>query len=178
MDTVSLLCFPAENGHKVSKDKLQLVTQSVRYLGHIITPEGHKLGPDHIQAILDVPKPQMKKQIMSFLGLAGYCHPWICDFAEISRPLYDITHGEKHLAMTDFLTWTSEAEKAFTDLKKALSSSSCLGLTDSAKPIISDWVKMAPSMAAVVVPCVVFCLFCIVPVTCFTSYTKEELLHI
>ncbi len=81
-DTVSLLCFLAENGHKVSKDKLQLVAQSVRYLGHIITPEGRKLGPDHIQAILDVPKPRTKKQMMSFLGLAGYCRPFICDFAE------------------------------------------------------------------------------------------------
>uniref|UniRef100_A0A8P4KCS4 ribonuclease H n=1 Tax=Dicentrarchus labrax TaxID=13489 RepID=A0A8P4KCS4_DICLA len=50
-DTVSLFCFLADNGHKVSKDKVQLVSQSVRYLGHIITPEGRKLGPDRIQFI-------------------------------------------------------------------------------------------------------------------------------
>ena len=94
-DTVSLLCFLAENGHKVSKDKLQLISQTVHYLGHIITPEGRKLGPDRIQAILNVPKPRTKKSMMSFLGLVGYCRPWIHNFAEISQPLYDITHGGK-----------------------------------------------------------------------------------
>uniref|UniRef100_A0A7N8WJ00 ribonuclease H n=1 Tax=Mastacembelus armatus TaxID=205130 RepID=A0A7N8WJ00_9TELE len=133
-DTVSLLSFLAENGHKVSKDKLQLVSQSVRYLGHILTPEGRKLGPERIQAILDVPKPRNKKQMMSFLGLAGYCRPWIRNYAEISQPLNDITHGGKHLAMTDDLTWTLTAETAFTELKQALSSTPCLGLPDHTKP--------------------------------------------
>ncbi|XP_026189541.1 uncharacterized protein LOC113146384, partial [Mastacembelus armatus] len=133
-DTVSLLSFLTENGHKVSKDKLQLVSQSVRYLGHILTPEGRKLGPERIQAILDVPKPRNKKQMMSFLGLAGYCRPWIRNYAEISQPLNDITHGGKHLAMTDDLTWTLTAETAFTELKQALSSTPCLGLPDHTKP--------------------------------------------
>ena len=40
---------------------------------------------------------------------------------EISQPLYDITYGGRHLAMTDFLTWTSDAEKVLNDLKQALS---------------------------------------------------------
>ena len=33
--------------------------------------------------------------------------------------------------MTDFLTWTPDAEKALTDLKQVLSSSLCLGLPDT-----------------------------------------------
>ena len=39
---------------------------------------------------------------------------------------YIITYGGRHLAMTDFLTWTPDAEKAFTDLKQAFSVSPCL----------------------------------------------------
>lgn len=38
--------------------------------------------------------------------------------------------------------------------------------------------NMAPSIAALVVLCAVFCLFFAAPVTCFTSLTMEELLLI
>lgn len=49
-------CFLAENG-EVSKDKLQFVKQSVRYLGHIIISEGCNFSPDRIQRVFDIPKP-------------------------------------------------------------------------------------------------------------------------
>ncbi len=57
---------------------------------------------------------------MSFLGLIG---PWICDFAEISQPLCDITHGGQHLAMTDLDSWH---QTRIYYLKQALSSVSRL----------------------------------------------------
>lgn len=38
--------------------------------------------------------------------------------------------------------------------------------------------KMAPSMAAVALACVAFCLLCTVFVSCRTSYSKEALLYI
>lgn len=50
--------------------------------------------------------------------LATHIH----NFAEISHPLYDITQGGQHLAMTDQLTWTPDAEETFADIKQALTS--------------------------------------------------------
>ncbi|KAF7650787.1 hypothetical protein LDENG_00120680 [Lucifuga dentata] len=38
--------------------------------------------------------------------------------------------------MTDLLTWTEEADKAFNDLKTALQSSPTLGLPDNSKPFV------------------------------------------
>ena len=127
-DSIALLQFLAENGHKVSKEKLQFVKQEVKYLGHVITPEGKSLGKDRIDAILSLPRPTNKQQMMSLLGIAGYCRPWLKDFAEITDPLSALIYGGKKLAMSDQLEWTNEALNALTTLKQILTTSPCLGL--------------------------------------------------
>lgn len=43
IDTMALLDFLADQGHKVSKKKLQLVKHQVTYLGHSLTAEGRKI---------------------------------------------------------------------------------------------------------------------------------------
>lgn len=40
LDTKALLTVLAENGHKCSKSKLQLIQPKVKYLGHVLTSEG------------------------------------------------------------------------------------------------------------------------------------------
>ena len=133
-DTIALLQFLAENGHKVSKEKLQFVKQEVKYLGHVITPEGRRLGKERIEAILAMPRANTKEQLMSLLGIAGYCRPWIPDYAEIVDPLSDLIYGGKKLAMSDKIEWTTEALDALTTLKQALTKSPCLGLPNHEKP--------------------------------------------
>ena len=65
MDTIALFKFLAEHGHKVSKNKLQLVRRQVIYLGHSLTAEGKTILPDRKMAIMNAPKPVTKKQMMS-----------------------------------------------------------------------------------------------------------------
>lgn len=51
-DTVALLTFLANNGHKASS-KLQLVQTKITYLGHLITAAGYSLSKT----------PKTKKQV-------------------------------------------------------------------------------------------------------------------
>ncbi|XP_072557235.1 uncharacterized protein [Paramormyrops kingsleyae] len=132
-DTIAMLDFLAKNGHKASKEKLQLVSQRVKYLGHVLTSEGRSLGPDRVASIQEMPKPKTKQQLLSVLGMIGYCRPWIQDYAQRSQPLVDLTIG---LGLTDKLTWTTEAEDALIDLKQALMSAPALGLPDYQKPFV------------------------------------------
>lgn len=60
-DALALLVFLAEQGHKVSKRKLQLWQEEVIYLGHTITQEGRTLNSTRKTAILEAPKPLNKK---------------------------------------------------------------------------------------------------------------------
>ena len=133
LDTIVLLKHLAHNGHKASLSKLQFAQTEVKYLGHVITAEGKSLSPKRLLSIQSVPKPQTKKQLMSFLGMTSYCRQWLPNYSQREAPLSSMIHG-KDLCMHDRLTWTDEAEKAFTDLKGSLQSAPTLGLPKPDRP--------------------------------------------
>lgn len=133
LNTLTVLQHLAEQGHKVSQHKLQLWQPEVTYLGHKLTGEGRKLLESRKTAVQNAPKPLTKKQMMSYLGLCNFCRCWIPEYASLAQPLQNLIYG-KNLALTDKIQWTVEAEKAFTDLKKALQTTTVLALPDYDKP--------------------------------------------
>ena len=134
-DTVALLLHLAEEGHKVSKNKVQMCKKQVKYLGHMLSAGGRTIMAERKTAILKAPKPLTKKQMMSFLGLTNYCRSWVPNYAEITAPLQDLMYKEP-LKMTDKLEWTVEAEKALCALKQALVGTTTMALPDYSKPFI------------------------------------------
>ncbi|XP_023808656.1 uncharacterized protein LOC101166204 isoform X1 [Oryzias latipes] len=132
-DTIALLTYLAETGNKVNKDKLQLWTPQVKYLGHTLTSQGRKLNEDRKVAILSAPQPLTKKQMMSFLGLCNYCRMWIPNYAEIAAPLQELIY-EAPMAAYDKIKWTEQGVKAFCELKQALARTTVLALPDYSKP--------------------------------------------
>lgn len=131
-DTVALLKFLASQGHKASKNKIQLCKESVVYLGHSLSAGGRTILETRKTAVLQAPKPTTKKQMMSFLGLTNYCRNWIPDYAAITQPLSQLMY-DNPLKMSDKLEWTKEAEKAFCVIKSALVSSTTLALPNYTK---------------------------------------------
>lgn len=119
----------------MSKNKLQLCKQQVKYLGHNLSAEGRTVVEDRKTTILQAPKPQTKKQIMSFLGLTNYCRNWVPNYAEITSPLQKMMY-EEDLKMTSPLKWTTEAENVFCEIKQVLVSSTALALPNYSKPFI------------------------------------------
>lgn len=77
-DTQAHLIFLAEK-----KNKLQLVSQTVTYLGHDITSNSKQLGPERVQAILSFSQPVTKQHMMSLSGMTGYYRAWLPDNAEV-----------------------------------------------------------------------------------------------
>lgn len=134
-DTFALLKHLAEEGHRVSKSKLQLCKSQVKYLGHNLSAGGRTIVEDRKTAILQAPKPRTKKQMMSFLGLTNYCRNWVPNYAEITAPLHKLMYTES-MKMSDPLSWTEEAEKAFCEIKQVPVSSVALALPDYNKPFV------------------------------------------
>lgn len=134
-DTIALLNHLAQEGHKVSKNKLQLCKEQVKYLGHSLSKSGRTILESRKATVLQAPKPLTKKQMMSFLGLTNYCRGWIPNYAEIIAPLSKLMY-EKNLKMTSLLHWTTEAENAFCEIKQMLTSSLVLALPDYSRPFI------------------------------------------
>ena len=75
------------HGLIVNKDKCKFGQTSVDYLGHTITTDGITPKEDLVRAIIDVPAPEGKDQLRSFLGLCEYISKFIRNFANKVAPL-------------------------------------------------------------------------------------------
>ncbi|KAK2920516.1 hypothetical protein Q8A73_000001, partial [Channa argus] len=94
---------------------------------------GKTLSPKRILAIQNIPKPVTKKQMMSFLGMTSFCRQWIPNYSLREASLSAMVHG-KQLSARDKIKWTIEGEKAFSDLKAALTAAPTLGLPNPNMP--------------------------------------------
>jgi hypothetical protein len=88
--------------------------KEVRYLGHIVSPEGISTDPEKLKAVREWPTPKNKHEIRSFLGLCMCYRRFIPGFANIAKP------PTKHTEQKQPFQWTSEVEAAFKTLKGAL----------------------------------------------------------
>ena len=129
-DTLQLLQALAEKGHKVNRDKLQLVQERVKYLAHHISHGKSESDKGRITSIAEVPRPRTKKELMRFLGMATNCRQWIVDYAILTKELYAIVGKNQ----TNVIACTGETEGCFNKLKVALSMAPALSLPDYEKP--------------------------------------------
>ena len=64
---------------------------TVDFFGHRLAEGLIGLHEDNVAKIRDAPRPTTKKQIKSFMGLAGYYRNFIPNFAALAAPLSDLT---------------------------------------------------------------------------------------
>jgi hypothetical protein len=99
----------------------------IECLGHVLG-EDQTLAPvpSKIQAIIDVKRPETKKQVRSFLGVVGFYRKFVPNFAAIAVPLTDLTKK----GQPNKVIWGTSQERAFCTLKKSLIESPILKLPD------------------------------------------------
>ena len=102
---------------------------SVEFLGHQLQHGLVALHEDNVAKIRDAPRPSTKKQIRSFMGLAGYYRDFIPNFAAIVAPLSDLTRK----GQPNKVTWGEAQERAYQTVKAHLSSKPILHLPDPSK---------------------------------------------
>jgi hypothetical protein len=108
--------------------KCQLFKRSVTFLGHVLNENGLSMEQDKIRAIQEWPHPKSKKQILSFLGLAGYYRRFIKNFSELALEMTELLKDN-----VEFI-WTAATEQSFQSLKKAITSAPVLRSPDQSKP--------------------------------------------
>ncbi|GFT13630.1 retrovirus-related Pol polyprotein from transposon 297 [Trichonephila clavipes] len=101
----------------IKPSKCKFAQQNVKFLGHIMGQGFRTPSEIKVQAVLEFPTPRTKTQIRAFLGLAGYYQKYINLFSVIATPLTDALKGR---AKKGEITWTTECENAFRELKGKL----------------------------------------------------------
>ena len=87
-------------------------------LGHIVGRGQVKPDAVKICDLLNFRRPRTKKDVRSFLGLAGYYRRFVENFSSIAAPLTDLTRD----CCPDKVSWESQHQHAFDCQVNALSS--------------------------------------------------------
>ena len=118
-------------GLTIRPTKCLFGVNSVDFLGHRLEQGVIGLHQDNVEKIKDTPRPSTKKQVRSFMGLAGYYIDFIPNFAAIAVPLTDLTWKGQ---LPNKLEWGEAHEKAYRTIKSYLTGEPILRLPDPAKP--------------------------------------------
>ena len=86
----------------------------MRFVGNIVGSGSRRPDPEKVRALLNLPKPTTRKQLKSVLGMFNYHRTFIDHFAEIAKPLTDLTASN----IPFILPWTDREEEAFESLKR------------------------------------------------------------
>ncbi len=121
----------ADNSLFAKLAKSEFCKDHLKWLGHIITKDGVSMDPSKIQKIVDWPTPKSAKELQSFIGLCGFFSKFIPNYATLLAPLdplrsYSAPWTETH-------PWGPQHEKAFRDLKAAMTSAQCLAYPNPAE---------------------------------------------
>ena len=120
-------------GLKINPEKCHLLKKEVKFLGHIINKDGIKTDPAKIEAIKSFERPKCLKNLRSFLGICNYYRRFIKEYAKKSRALEEMC-GKTN----EKLIWSDNCNKAFEDMKNALTESPILAFPDFKKEFILD----------------------------------------
>lgn len=119
-----------ETNLRLRPDKCNFAQKEIKFLGHIISPEGIRVDSDKTSAVSQYPVPKTQKQVRSFLGMANYFRRFLKDHSKIAAPLNALLKKDQSF------TWTPECQTAFDTIKQALVSTPVLGYPDNNKPYI------------------------------------------
>lgn len=118
-------------GLTINLKKSEFCKSELKYLGYLVDSQGLRTDPIKIESIKNFPVPKNAKQIRAFIGLCGYFRRFIKGFSSIAAPLTKLTGSKNGISK---FNWSQEAESAFKELKRALTTAPVLCCPDFSKP--------------------------------------------
>ena len=97
-------------------DKCAFSQKSIKFLGHFLTKEGVQMDPAKVEAIQKLPRPHNVPELRRILGMLNFVQQFVPDLADQTRPLRELLKKDIQW------TWGEAQERAFLQMKQALSS--------------------------------------------------------
>lgn len=112
---------------KLNPNKSKFFQKSVTFLGHLCTEDGILPDPAKFEPIKNYPVPENADQARRFVAFANYYRRFIKNFAEMARPINNLTKKKVKFH------WTPECQKSLEDIRQCLMSPPILRYPDFKK---------------------------------------------
>jgi hypothetical protein len=124
---------------KLKAKKCAFLQKKIRYLGHVVTPDGIHCDPEKTEVLKSWKQPSNTKELRQFLGFSGFYRKFVQDYASIAQPLTKLLEGKKQkkrYIASSTIPWGDEQQSAFELLIDRLSSPPILAFPDFSRPFI------------------------------------------
>ena len=126
--TVLVLCETARlNNLSLNSKKMQFKSTDCKFFVHRLTPDGIKVDPKKIEAIVQMDPPQNVAGLQSVNGMVNYLKKFSPVLSEISEPLRRLCKSGVKWA------WESEQQNAFEATKQVITALPVLAYFDKTK---------------------------------------------
>lgn len=112
------------SGVTLNHEKCHFAQSRVNFLGHVIDAMGIQPDPDKVVAIQKVQTPVNVGDVRRFLGMANQLSKFSPNLADMTQPLREL------LVKGNQWMWGEPQQKAFSQIKEALTTSPVLALFD------------------------------------------------
>ena len=119
----------AKAGLTIRSSKCLIEAESLDFIGHDIGKGIIEPDEENIRKVRDASRPTTKKELRSFIGLAGFYCDFVPNFSAIAVPLTDLTKK----CQPNQIEWKEAQEAAYRTLKNAVTSKPVLHLPDHDK---------------------------------------------
>ena len=109
-------------GLKAAPDKTYFSLKKVKFIGHVISPEGIQPIAKRVKDLKNLKSPESKRDVMKVLGCLGFYSYYIKNLHVDSQPLYDL------IKVSTLFQWTHEHEKLFQSIKDRISEDTILAV--------------------------------------------------
>jgi hypothetical protein len=113
-------------------EKCKFAQTEIEFLGLIISEGQVRMDAAKLAGIKSWPAPKTVKQVRSFLGFANFYRKFIGHYAEITKPLTNLTRKDLKFE------WTDECNKAFNELKERFLEEPILRMPDTTKQFVLE----------------------------------------
>ena len=118
-----------EHGLVLNKKKCEVKSNSVKFFGCVYDKHGAHPDPSKVSAIKEMPAPQNKGELQSFLGMVTYLSPFIPQLSSHTATL-------RGLLKTDVeYSWNATYQVAFDKLKSLVCEDTTLRYFNMKKPV-------------------------------------------
>ena len=116
LDLDQFLSVVRMSGMTLKLRKCKFAVPEVKFCGQIVGSGIRRPDPEKTAVVKALQIPKTKRQVRQLLGFFSYFRECIPNFAEIARPLTDLTKRNK----SDKIIWGLSEQSAFVQLKDAL----------------------------------------------------------